>query len=256
MLRGGAFDGVHAAMMAHPGPADFDYLMPETLSVAQFEVSYNGKTSHASVAPHLGVNAADAMTVAQVAIGLLRQQFKPDHQVHGVVREAGGAANAIPSAAKGEFFVRAKNTREVIALRNRVLKCFDAGAVASGCSCEVEHIGQPYSDMRLDPWLSHAYKINAEALGRRFETPPGAPKGSTDMANVSHALPAIHPIFGLNTLPAFLHQPEFTHHTNTAAAHEAMLQVAKALAFTAIDAACDEATRVRLLHGSVGSKHN
>src|SRR5207253_1492335 len=75
LLKAGAFDNVHAALMAHPAPAPFDVAAPQTLSVAQFEAAYSGRSTHASVSPHLGINAADAMTIAQVSIGLLRQQL-------------------------------------------------------------------------------------------------------------------------------------------------------------------------------------
>ena len=83
LLERGAFAGVDAAMMVHPAP--FEDLTPRVSAVAHFDVTYDGHPSHAAAAPHLGVNAADAMTVAQVAIGLLRQHLNPGDQVHGFV---------------------------------------------------------------------------------------------------------------------------------------------------------------------------
>src|SRR5271163_3689250 len=75
MLERGLFDDVHAAMMIHPWPAD--WLAAICLAVSHFDVTFAGKSAHASAAPWEGVNAGDAMTVAQVAIGLLRQQLRP-----------------------------------------------------------------------------------------------------------------------------------------------------------------------------------
>src|SRR5450755_5130835 len=94
MLERGAFDGVHAAMMVHPAP--YEDLTPRVSAVAHFGVEYTGRPSHASAAPELGINAADAMTVAQVAIGLLRQHLRPGDQVHGVITHGGDAANIVP----------------------------------------------------------------------------------------------------------------------------------------------------------------
>ncbi len=75
MLDAGVFDDVHAAMMIHPWPAE--RLEGTCLAVSHFDVHFSGRSAHASAAPWEGVNAGDAMTVAQVAIGLLRQQLPP-----------------------------------------------------------------------------------------------------------------------------------------------------------------------------------
>ncbi|MGH9083502.1 MAG: amidohydrolase, partial [Acidimicrobiales bacterium] len=105
MLQRGAFDGVHAAMMVHPWPTE--RLAARCLAVAHFDVHFTGRGAHASAAPWEGVNALDAMTVSQVAIGLLRQQLRPGDQVHGVVMDGGTAANVVPSSVRGRFMCRA-----------------------------------------------------------------------------------------------------------------------------------------------------
>jgi metal-dependent amidase/aminoacylase/carboxypeptidase family protein len=94
------------------------------------------------------------------------------------------------------------------------------------------------------------YKKNAESLGRQFPDP--GPVGarmsaSTDMGNVSLALPSIHPMIGINSLPAVNHQPEFTAHCISADADRAVLDGALALAWTAIDLAENAAVRERLM---------
>jgi amidohydrolase len=94
MLDRGVFDGVHAAMMVHPSPAD--QVRASTLAVAHLGISYTGRTAHAGAAPEQGVNAADAFTVAQVAIGLLRQHLSHDARIHGIVTRGGEAPNVVP----------------------------------------------------------------------------------------------------------------------------------------------------------------
>ncbi|MCA2221971.1 hypothetical protein [Nonomuraea aurantiaca] len=93
MLERGAFAGLDAAMMVHPAAVEMD-AMPGS-AVAQFDISYRGKPAHAGAYPELGVNAADAMTVAQVAIGLLRQQTGAGDRVHGIVTQAGTGLPAV-----------------------------------------------------------------------------------------------------------------------------------------------------------------
>lgn len=105
MLQAGTFDDVAVAVMVHPGPTDI--AGARSLALSEVTVRYRGKESHAAVAPHLGVNAADAVTVAQVAIGVLRQQLAPGQMVHGIVTDGGQAVNVIPGQARLQYAMRA-----------------------------------------------------------------------------------------------------------------------------------------------------
>ena len=105
LLRAGVFDDIAAAVMVHPGPTDIAAV--RSLALSEAIVNYRGKESHAAVAPHLGVNAADAVTVAQVAIGLLRQQLAPGQLMHGIVTNGGQAVNVIPGRATLQYAMRA-----------------------------------------------------------------------------------------------------------------------------------------------------
>jgi amidohydrolase len=250
MLQRGAFNGVHAAMMVHPWPAE--WLTGTCLAVAHFDVHYTGREAHASAAPWRGVNAQDALTVAQVAIGLLRQQLPPGDQVHGVVTASTAAANIIPADVTARYMVRSPTIEGLTALRPRVEACFEAGALATGCQVTYVELSPVYSHMEADPALLAAYRVNAEALGRTFDaddagTPP--PTLSTDMANVSLAVPTIHPLIGIEANGAVNHQPEFAAACITESADAAVRDGAVALAWTAIDAATDPALRGRLLSG-------
>jgi amidohydrolase len=250
MLERGAFQGVHAAMMVHPWPSE--HLHATCLAVAHFDVRFRGHEAHASAAPWEGVNAQDALTVAQVAIGLLRQQLPPGDQVHGVVRESPGAANIIPGSITARYMVRSPTVEGLTALRPRIEACFEAGARATGCALDYEELSPVYSHMETHPALQSAYRANAEALGRRFEADDsGAPPPtlSTDMANVSLAVPTIHPLMRIEAGKAVNHQAEFAAACVTASADAAVRDGSVALAWTAIDAATDPALRAHLLAG-------
>jgi amidohydrolase len=248
MLERGAFAGVHAAMMVHPWPTE--RLTATCLAVAHYDVSYRGREAHASAAPWQGVNAQDALTVAQVAIGLLRQQLPPGDQVHGVVTQGMGAANVIPASVTARYMVRSRTAEGLRALRPRIDACFEAGALATGCTLAYEELSPVYSHMEADPALLRAYRANAEALGRSFEADDDGsplPTFSTDMANVSLAVPTIHPLIGIETHGAVNHQHEFAAACITPSADAAVRDGAVALAWTAIDAATDPELRERLL---------
>ena len=248
MLERGAFEGVHAAMMVHPWPTE--RLTGSCLAVAHFDVHFGGKEAHASAAPWEGINALDAMTVSQVALGLLRQQLPPGDQVHGVITRGGAAANVIPAVVTGRFMVRSRTIEGLGALEPRIRACFEAGALATGCTVAYEKLSPDYSHMEADPGLVAAYRINAESLGRNFDADDAdtpLPTFSTDMANVSLAVPTIHPLIGIEAGGAVNHQHEFAAACITPSADAAVRDGAVALAWTAIDAATDPALRARLL---------
>src|SRR5215207_9135788 len=167
LLERGAFAGVHAAMMVHPGPSNV--LEPGLIAATAFEVEYTGITAHAGAFPHLGVNAADALVVAQTAIGLLRQQLRPTDRVHGIVTRGGDAVNVIPAHTTASYGVRASVLGDLIDVRDKVVRCFEAGALATGATLKVSGGDRPYAEGRWDPELSAVFGRNAEALGRVFE---------------------------------------------------------------------------------------
>jgi amidohydrolase len=233
MLERGAFDGVHAAMMVHPAP--IEDLTPRCTAVSHFSVRATGKEAHAAAAPYEGVNAADAMTVAQVAIGLLRQHLRPGEQVHGVVVHGGDVANVIPAHAEGLWMARAGTLEELARFRPRVVRCFEAGALATGATVSIENVSPDYAQVEHDPEIVDAYRANAAAAGR--PRPEDGVTFSTDMGNVSLALPAIHPCIAIESKGAVNHQPEFADACINASADRAVREGALAMAWTVIDLA-------------------
>ena len=248
LIRAGFFDDAHFAMMVHPWPNE--RLEATCLAVDHFDVTFTGKEAHASAAPWEGVNALDALTIAQVALALLRQQLRPGDQVHGIVTEGGSAANIIPSRVVGRFMARSTTSDELRTLRSRIDACFEAGALATGADLVIEELGSAFSHMQSDLDILAHYRRAAESLGRDFsldEAGAAKPTISTDMANVSLVVPSIHPLLMIPTGGAVNHQPEFTASCVTGAADQAVIDGAAALALTAISVAGDEALRTRLL---------
>ena len=241
-IDGGFFDDVHASMMVHPFPSDV--AEPDIIAVQQLQVRYLGRAAHASGFPWLGINAADAMVVAQTAIGLLRQQALPTDRIHGIVTKGGDASNIIPEETTAEFMVRAASSDRLDELVGLVRNCFEAGALATGCTLELE-LDVAYKDMRHDPQMAALYQKHAESLGRHFEA-ESSPV-STDMGNISHEVPAMHPMLGIETHGAVNHQKEFADACATPSADQAIFDGALGMALTIVDLATDEDQRGRLL---------
>jgi amidohydrolase len=248
LLERGVFDGVHAALMVHPAPVDA--VEAPMLALNQFQVTYTGKAAHASAFPERGINAADAVTVAQTAIGLLRQHLRQTDRVHGIVTCGGDAPNVVPARASATYIVRAQTLADLGEVRDKVMRCFEAGALATGATLQVDDDHPPYAEVVHDSAIAAVYRRNAESLGRVFpDVGPALERsaGSTDMGNVSLVVPSIHPYIGIDSLPAVNHQPEFAAHCATPAADKALLEGGLALGWTAIDLASDDGIRARLL---------
>lgn len=240
MLDRGAFDGLHAVMMVHPVPHD-DVADPRMLAASFLDIEYTGRPAHAAAAPHRGINAADAFTVAEVSIGLLRNHLPARSRVNGIVTEAGVAPNVVPAHASGRFVVRAESLEELQVTQARVTDCFQAGALASGAKLSVHTAAPTYAELNTHPAIAELYKLNAETIGRRFSAEPPerllASFASGDIGNVSRVIPTIHPCVGIDCGDAVNHQPEFAAYCAGPAGDKAALDGALCLAWTAIDIA-------------------
>ncbi|MBK0421757.1 M20 family metallopeptidase [Leucobacter sp. CSA2] len=241
LLERGAFQNLDFALMAHPAPVDVAEARP--FAVAHWHVAYEGRAAHAAAYPERGINANDAFLVAQLAIALLRQQLPAGVRVHGVQTRGGEAPNAIPERTEGRWYVRAETTEQLIDLEERVVKCFEAGALATGATLTIEPESKRYAEMRTDLEAQELYRANAIALGRDFNVDPIAAtmnRASTDMGNVSQVVNAIHPYIGVGG-DASNHQPAFADACVGATAEQTLRDGATALAWTALDVALGRA---------------
>lgn len=245
LLEAGVFDDVAVAMMAHAAPDDT--VGASSLAIGAWDITFHGRPAHAALAPWEGVNALDALTVAQTAIGLLRQQLPPGSLVHGVITDGGDAVNVIPELTRARYEVRAPDLEQLALVQGRVRACFEAGALATGARVEIEPRGKDFAELRQDPFLTEAYTAAARSLGRAPLSLHGQRMASTDMGNVSRLVPSIHPTVGYDTGGAKQHTAEFAAYGKTPGADRAVLDGARALALTAVAAASDPEQRRRLL---------
>jgi amidohydrolase len=248
LLKAGAFDDIAATVMLHPGPLDI--AAARSLALSQVAVEYRGREAHAAVAPYLGVNAADAVTVAQVAIGVLRQQLAPRQMVHGIVTDGGQATNIIPARAEMHYTMRANDSGALRDLEQRMANCFFAGAVATGCEYDLAETEPAYDELTPDRWLAETFRAEMVRCGRApvpTELEVALPLGSTDMGNVTQVMPGIHPIVGIDAGGASVHQPAFAAAAAGPSADTAVVQGAIMLARTVVQLAESPAQRDRVL---------
>jgi metal-dependent amidase/aminoacylase/carboxypeptidase family protein len=175
-----------------------------------------------------------------VNVSTLRQQLEPTDKVHGIITHGGDAPNIIPSFTRSSWYVRAPQQERLDVLLPKVMACFEAAALATGCKMEVERVGHTYEDLDSNTALVEYFVANSKALGRQMlrgaDLPPTV-TGSTDMGNVSKVVPSIHPMLSIDSLPAVNHQPEFAAATVTESGNQAIVDGAIAMAWTILDVA-------------------
>ncbi|MEI2616240.1 MAG: amidohydrolase [Thermomicrobiales bacterium] len=164
LVEQGYFDDVDAAIMIHPGTEDY---VPFDSTLVAYGLSFEffGKPAHAAAAPHEGINALDAIIQMFNAVGLLRQQLRPDVRIHGIITHGGGAPNVIPPYTAARFRVRASDpvyAREVV---DKVVRCAEAGAVATGARLEWRQYIKPYQNMITNHVVGDTISRNMVQLG-------------------------------------------------------------------------------------------
>jgi amidohydrolase len=237
MIRDGLFEGLDAALLFHP--SDVTGVQCRLLASEDIYVTFHGRQAHAASEPWMGRNALDALILLFDAVGLWRQQLRPDGRVHGIVQEGGTAANIIPSRTRAWFMVRSPREEEYAAMRDRFREMCEAAAAATGCTVEVAFEGGS-STMKHNRTLDGRFAANMAAYGVDDE-PPTDNLGSSDMGNVSQVIPTIHPSIAICPEGVPGHSIEFRDAAASPRADEVTLLAATIVAQTAYELFADPA---------------
>jgi amidohydrolase len=234
LLDNGAFKGVDAAIMAHPADCEFSAI--GVLAMQHLRITFRGRAAHAAAAPWNGVNALSAVLQTFQGVDAARLHFRDFSRVHGIITNGGQVVNIVPELAQCEFSARATTARHADEIAQRIRRCADAAASATGASVQHETICA-YKNMVINRTIARIYERHSEGLGViTREAPPGTPTGSSDMGDISHALPAIHPMFQVsNHGEGTCHEDVFVKFSDSDRGYTAMLRVAKAMALSAYD---------------------
>lgn len=262
LLQRGAYRHMDACVMCHPigNPLSQKQhlLIGSSLSLQYIEVEYFGHSAHAGLAPWEGTNALDAAFAAYSNIAVLRQQIKPDCRVTGVIqgKDNGWVPNIIPDYAKMIWIIRAPTSSELSQLRERVVNCLQAGALATGCKMKMK-LGTHNDDLRQNRVLAQEL---ASIYQHRYSIPTqfkGADVGaSTDFGNITYALPGLHPVFSIPSDSAN-HTEGFAKAARSIEAHKSTMLITKGLALTAFRVLDDDDfwQKVRTDYEQRGPRH-
>ncbi|WP_026894353.1 M20 family metallopeptidase [Clostridiisalibacter paucivorans] len=229
----GAFNDVDIAMISHPSDKFME--SGKTLAMEAIQFTFKGKSAHASSNPDKGINALDAAILTFNNINALREHIKSDTRIHGIIKEGGKAANIVPALAIAQFYIRSATKDYMIETSNKVKNCANAAALATGSTVKIENYEYSNDNLITNSTLSNLYLDKLKDLGIEKIYPAGPPKGSSDVGNVSHVCPTIHPYFSISENELVGHTKEFANATCTPYAYESMKKTIAALVLTAMD---------------------
>ena len=240
LLRLGHFDDVDMAMMIHLTPQR-EYkkagLAASNNGCIVKTVRYMGRASHAGGAPHMGINALYAAHIGLAAINAIRETFKDEDsiRVHPIITHGGSQVNVIPADVRIETYVRGKSVEAILDANVRVDRALKAGALALGAQVEIETL-PGYLPLFNHDGMGKYFVANASArLGAENVTQMGHRSGSTDMGDISHVMPTLHPYIAGSSGSG--HGADYTITDPTLA----YIENAKQLALMAVDMLWDDA---------------
>jgi len=154
----------------------------------------------------------------------------------------------IPEYASGKITYRAISADDHAKVYDAVAKVVNAAAEATGCTVKVTK-EMEYQPVPINEHLAARYESYTTDLGIKYlprAVQESIPSGSTDMGNVAHVVPGIHPVFNIVSLNGEI-DPSISNHSNkfvdqakTEIAHQASLRSAKGLAMTGLDVLVEE----------------
>ena len=235
MIDAGLFKKVDAAMMFHPSSV-YNMVGRGGLAVTEVKMEFFGKSAHASSQPEKGINALDAVIQTFNSISALRQHIPSDARIHGIITHGGVKPNIVPDYASASFYVRALDDKYCQELVKRVENCAKGAALSTGAELKFDRVGHSYRSRNVNRTLGEAFLENLKKLDIPIRPiPPGSGLGSSDIGNVSHEVPTIHPYIGISETEINGHSKDFAAASISEYGQERMLVAAKALAMTAID---------------------
>lgn len=218
MARAGVFNDLDVALAWHPGDANSASLKSSLANVtAKFR--FYGAASHAAAAPDRGRSSLDAVMLMAHAVDMMREHVPQTTRLHYIITKGGEAPNVVPDFAEIYMYARHPSMPVLDGIWSRVVKCAEAGALATETKMEMELVGSVYNELPNEPLAklidknlrqvggvkyspeetSFAEKLRttfslegALALGSQEqvqEMEGGVSSGSTDVSDVSWIVP-------------------------------------------------------------------
>lgn len=239
LINAGVFADVDACLQIHP--ADVTSAEILCLAVIEVGVTFRGTLAHASADPWLGRNALDAIVLLYTMVSQWRQHLKPGERVHGIITHGGAAPNIVPDLTRGRWYLRTPVDADLDAMIERFRTMAEAAASATGCTVELAiDPANRCRTMLNNPTLLEIWRRGLEEAG--IEDGPVDPNaGSTDMGNVSHEVPTIHPYMAIAPRGTPGHSHIFAEHAGGGDGDAMLPQAIRVLARTALELVGDPA---------------
>ena len=230
----GIFDNFDAAMMIHPATENKVYSTSLALDAIKF--SFKGQTAHASSSPEKGINSLDAVIHLFNGINYFRQYVKDGTRIHGIISKGGEAPNVIPDYAEAKFYFRAKSREYLNEIVDRAIEIAEGASKMTGTTLNWEYYELSNDDLKPSKSLADIFRENYKKIGIENIEPDSEGGGSTDVGNVSHKIPAVHPYIAIAPRHSLTgHTIEFREATTSEEGKKATLEAAKAIAFSVVD---------------------
>jgi amidohydrolase len=240
MANAGIFDGVDAALGAHPGTSEAVCPTVEgsgqALACVLMRVGFHGQAAHAAADPFNGINALNAVIEVFNGINALRQHIKPDARIHGIITHGGDVPNVVPHFAQAEFFVRAATLAGMNRLVEQVRRIAEGAAQMTGARLELEMPEEANSDMITNYTL--ATRLGHHISGAGLSLPKAEPEpasGSTDWGNVSYVVPSVETSYPILDRVCTWHSRDVVEASVSPLGFANTLTVARAMALTGVD---------------------
>jgi amidohydrolase len=233
LLSAGVFDDVDVCLQIHPSDSNSSEVL--ALAVIEVGVTFHGVLAHASGDPWLGKNALDAIVLLHTMVAQWRQHLKPGERVHGIITHGGAAPNIVPDLTSGRWYLRTPIDEDLDAMIERFRAMAEAAASATGCTVDVGI--DPVNRCRTminNPTLLAAWRRHLADAGIA-DDPIDPNAGSTDMANVSHEVPTIHPYLQIAPRGTPGHSREFATHAGGADGDRVLPIAIRILAATGVE---------------------
>ncbi|HRA47670.1 MAG TPA: M20 family metallopeptidase [Thermomicrobiales bacterium] len=240
MAQKGVFDGLDAAMGAHPGTSESVCPTAEgsgrALACREAIIKFHGKAAHAAADPFNGINALNAMIEFFNGINALRQHIRSDGRIHGVITDGGHVANVVPDYAAASFMIRAGNLTYMNELVGQVRNIAEGAALMTGATLEWIHPSPANSDMVTNYPLARAMKVHLDALGMKLpDAVAEEAMGSTDWGNVSYVVPSVETTYPILNGVCTWHSPDVVEASISELGFANTILVAKAMALAGLD---------------------
>ena len=264
MARAGAFNDCDVVLAWHPGSGTGASLGTSLANIhAKFK--FYGKAAHAAANPDKGRSSLDAVMLTAHAVDMLREHVPQETRIHYVVTNGGEAPNVVPDFSEIWVYARHPEMAMLDNVWSRIVKCAEAGALATETRLETQLVNSVYNLLPNGP-LTNLLDRNlrrvgglrytaeerafAERLRTTFPTEGALPlgseeqiqpvreefsSGSTDVADVSWIVPTAQFTTATYVPGTPGHSWQSTACAGMSIGRKGMLNAAKTLALSALD---------------------